>query len=131
MLSMLSRDGGLLADLPQTAPTAAPQFGRHSWLAWKYFRAMAIDPNLTFAGISVGGLLLALTAIRSLKQEVKSMVLESDDFRDRSKALAVDVQNGCHLKDVLTDLKARVRTLEAQAGYKLKETGAISREAVQ
>ena len=92
---------------------------------------MAIDPNLTFAGISVGGLLLALSAIRSLKQEVKSMVLESDDFRDRSKALAVDVQNNCSLKDTIASLKARVQVLESQAGYKLKETGAIPREAIK
>ena len=92
---------------------------------------MPVDPNLTFAGISVGGLLLALSAIKSLKQEVKSMVLESDDFRSRSTAIAQDVVARCPMKDAHAGLKARVATIEAQSGYKLKETGAIPREAIQ
>jgi hypothetical protein len=92
---------------------------------------MAIDPNLTFAGISVGGLLLALSAIRSLKQEVKSMVLESDDFRDRSKAIAQEVAQSCPVREPLAGLKARVQVLEERAGYKLKETTSIPREAIK
>lgn len=96
----------------------------------RYFAIMP-DPNLTFAGISVGGILLALNVIRSIKQEVRDAVLDSPDYRAKTKAIADDAAKDKASKSDLEAVKVRVRSLEGKRGEDLTETKNFRREAIQ
>lgn len=81
---------------------------------------MPTDPNsMTFGVLALTGMGLVFVALRNVRSEVKTMVLESDDFR--RSVLALISQS----PDVV-EAKGRVKHLERIA--KLPETTAIPRE---
>ena len=68
------------------------------------------DPNsITFGALALGGLGLVFSALRSLRQEIKTMVIESDDHRQSVRSIIAE-------SSIVSDLKARVRVLEADRG---------------
>lgn len=87
------------------------------------------DPNsLTFGVLALGGLGLVFAALRNVRAEVKTMVLESDDFR---KAVRLVISETCTNHATASEvavLGSDVKLLKRLA--KLPETTAIPRSEV-
>lgn len=95
-----------------------------------YFSGMATDPNsLTFGALALVGIGLVFVALRNVRTEVKTMVLESNDFRDNVRKIISETCTDTAKNSDVGDLKTRVRHLEAKA--KLPETTAIPRERLE
>ena len=90
---------------------------------------MATDPNsMMFGALALGGMGLVFVALRNVRAEVKTMVLESDDFRASVRRVIAEACPDAPKASDYADLKTRVRHLEAKE--KLPETTAIPRSEV-
>lgn len=90
---------------------------------------MATDPNsMMFGALALGGMGLVFVALRNVRAEVKTMVLESDDFRDSVRRVISETCQACASSTDVADLRGRVKLLERLA--KLPETTAIPRSEV-
>ena len=91
---------------------------------------MPTDPNnLTFGVIALGGMGLVFVALRNVRAEVKTMVLESDDFRASVRRIISETCTSHASASDVAVLGAEVRLLKKVA--KLPETTAIPRSEVQ
>lgn len=91
---------------------------------------MPADPNnLTFGVLALGGLGLVFVALRNVRAEVKTMVLESDDFRASVRRIISETCTSHASASDVAVLGAEVRLLKKVA--KLPETTAIPRSEVQ
>ena len=90
---------------------------------------MATDPNsMMFGALALGGMGLVFVALRNVRAEVKTMVLESDDFRASVRKVISETCTAHASAADLIDLRGRVKLLERLA--KLPETTAIPRSEV-
>lgn len=81
---------------------------------------------MTFGVLALGGLGLVFLALRNVRAEVKTMVLESDDFRAAVNALVAEKCKAHASTEDVAVLGAEVKLLKRIA--KLPETTAIPRE---
>lgn len=90
---------------------------------------MPTDPNsMTFGVLALGGLGLVFLALRNVRAEVKTMVLESDDFRAAVRRVISETCSGHASASDVAVLGAEVKLLKRVA--KLPETTAIPRSEV-
>lgn len=90
---------------------------------------MASDPNsMTFGVLALGGLGLVFLALRNVRAEVKTMVLESDDFRAAVRRVISETCTGHASTSEVAVLGSEVKLLKRLA--KLPETTAIPRSEV-
>lgn len=93
-----------------------------------YFSGMA-DPNsMTFGVLALGGLGLIFVALRNVRAEVKTMVLESDDFRASVRRVISETCTSHATAADVAAIAAEVKLLRRLA--KLPETTAIPRSEV-
>lgn len=91
---------------------------------------MPTDPNnLTFGVLALGGMGLVFVSLRNVRAEVKTMVLESDDFRASVRRIISETCTSHASASDVAVLGAEVRLLKKVA--KLPETTAIPRSEVQ
>lgn len=91
---------------------------------------MPTDPNnMTFGVLALGGMGLVFVALRNVRAEVKTMVLESDDFRASVRRIISETCTSHASASDVAVLGAEVRLLKNVA--KLPETTAIPRSEVQ
>lgn len=90
---------------------------------------------LIFGVLALGGMAVVLSSLRTIRNELKTMTLESDDFRERVETIGESLHDRdsfrVRVKGIVEEactgpLKARVKTLEALA--RVPETTAIPRE---
>jgi endonuclease III len=90
---------------------------------------MATDPNsMMFGALALGGMGLVFVALRNVRAEVKTMVLESDDFRASVRKVISETCTAHASNSEVAALGAEVRLLKKIA--KLPETTAIPRSEV-